>query len=70
MYIWISSNIPKKEIPMAPDEKGRKITVDTGLVGSIWFIGWLFTWAFAKLIGWQILFAIIIWPYYVGLAAH
>jgi hypothetical protein len=55
---------------MAPEDKGRKINVDTGLVGSIWFIGWLFTLAFAKLIWWQALLGIVIWPYFLGLAAH
>jgi hypothetical protein len=40
------------------------------ILGPIWFIGWLFTWAFAGLAGWQILFSLFIWPYYLGLAAR
>ncbi len=37
-----------------------------GLGGIIWFIGWLFTIGYAHLVWWQILLAIIIWPYYLG----
>ncbi len=40
------------------------------LSGSIWFIGWLFTIGFAKLIWWQALLGIIIWPYFLGVAAR
>jgi hypothetical protein len=40
-----------------------------GLVGSIWFIGWLFTWSFAELVWWKIIVSIVIWPYYLGAAA-
>ena len=29
-----------------------------GLVGPLWFIGWLFTLAFAKLVWWQIIFGV------------
>jgi hypothetical protein len=43
------------------------IRVDTG-TGMFWFIGWLFTLAFAKLIWWQAIIALIIWPYYLGMA--
>jgi len=55
---------------MQPENKPSPIQVDTGLIGVIWFIGWLFTIAFAKLIWWQALVGIIIWPYYLGLAAR
>lgn len=40
------------------------------LIGPIWFIGWLFTIAFAKLIWWQALLALVVWPYFLGLAAR
>lgn len=36
----------------------------------IWFIGWLFTIGFAKLVLWQALVGIIIWPYYLGVAVR
>ena len=41
-----------------------------GAGGAIWFIGWLFTIAFAKLVWWQIILGIVIWPYYLGLAVR
>ncbi len=37
------------------------------LAGGFWFAGWLFTLAFAQLIWWKALLAIVIWPYYLGL---
>ena len=40
------------------------------ILGPIWFIGWLFTLSFANLAGWQILFSLVIWPYYLGLAVR
>jgi len=36
------------------------------LVGPIWFIGWLFTIGYANLVWWQIILAIVVWPYYLG----
>jgi hypothetical protein len=36
------------------------------LSGMLWFTGWLFTIAFAKLIWWKALLGLIIWPYYLG----
>jgi hypothetical protein len=41
-----------------------------GLGGTIWFAGWLFTIAFANLVWWKIILAIVIWPYYLGLAVR
>ena len=38
------------------------------IVGTIWFIGWLFTIAFAELVWTKALLAIVIWPYYLGQA--
>jgi hypothetical protein len=35
-------------------------------IGLIWAAGWLFTIGFLKLGFWQGVFAILIWPYYVG----
>jgi hypothetical protein len=34
----------------------------------LWYIGWLFTEAFAKLPLLQTLLALIAWPYYLGAA--
>ena len=38
------------------------------LAGTIWFIGWLFTIGYANLIWWKILLAIVVWPYFLGVA--
>jgi hypothetical protein len=47
----------------------KPIRVDTG-AGIFWFIGWLFTIAFAHQIWWQAILGLIIWPYYLGLAVR
>jgi hypothetical protein len=49
------------------ETRQRPIKVDTG-VGIFWFIGWLFTIAFAKLVWWQAIAAILVWPYLLGVA--
>lgn len=36
--------------------------------GGVWFIGWLFTIGYVGLSFWQGVLAIIIWPYYLGVA--
>jgi hypothetical protein len=41
-----------------------------GLAGTVWFGGWLFTIAFAKLVWWKAMLALIAWPYYLGLVAR
>ena len=43
----------------------RKVEV-AGIMGPIWFMGWLFTIGFLKLTFSQGLLALIIWPYYIG----
>lgn len=47
----------------------QKIHVDTGM-GTIWFIGWLFTIAYVKLSFWSAVLGLIIWPYYLGVAVR
>lgn len=37
------------------------------LIGPVWFIGWLFTIGYAKLIWWQAIIAFVLWPYYLGM---
>jgi hypothetical protein len=44
---------------------GRKVEV-AGIMGPVWFIGWLFSLGFLKLSFFQGLLALIIWPYYIG----
>jgi len=51
------------------ETKSTRIKVDTGS-GVFWFIGWLFTIAFAELVWWQALLGLVIWPYYLGLAVR
>lgn len=56
------------------DEVGEQKTVMkgkmevAGLVGPLWFIGWLFTIGFADLSFWGSVVALVIWPYYLGSA--
>ncbi|MEX0851777.1 MAG: hypothetical protein WD036_00625 [Bauldia sp.] len=37
-------------------------------VGLVWVAGWLFTIGYLKLGFWPGVFAIVIWPYYIGAA--
>ena len=43
-----------------------------GFAGALWFAGWLFTLGLLHLPFWKGLLAIVMWPYYLGvaLAAH
>jgi hypothetical protein len=36
--------------------------------GGLWVVMWLFTLGFLKLAFWQGVLAIILWPYYLGVA--
>jgi hypothetical protein len=45
------------------------VRVDTGF-GIIWFIGWMFTLAFAKLSFGKAILALLIWPYHLGAAVR
>jgi hypothetical protein len=40
------------------------------VIGPLWFWGWLFTIGFAKLIWWQAILALIVWPYFLGVAVR
>jgi hypothetical protein len=56
---------------MESASKSRPIPVNASSgLGVIWVIGWMFTIAFAKLIWWQALLALVVWPYYLGLVAR
>lgn len=35
-------------------------------MGSVWIGGWLFTIGFLHLGFWQGVFAVVVWPYYLG----
>ena len=38
------------------------------LSGGVWISAWLFTIGYAKLAFWQGAFALLIWPYYLGVS--
>jgi hypothetical protein len=42
----------------------------SGLAGTLWAGGWLFTIGFGKLVWWQILLGLVAWPYFLGLAVR
>jgi hypothetical protein len=48
----------------------RKVVHTSSLAGAFWTAGWLFTISFANLIWWKSLLALIIWPYFIGLAVR
>jgi len=61
----------RKENEMVSGTKTSMFEVNAGtLVGPIWFIGWLFTIGFAKLIWWQAILGLVVWPYFLGVAAR
>jgi hypothetical protein len=39
-----------------------------GLVGPLWLIGWLFTIGYLQLHTVKVFYAILLWPYYLGVA--
>ncbi len=54
---------------MSP-ENSRRGAAPSSLAGVVWFIGWLFTIAYANLVWWKIILGIVIWPYYLGVAVR
>ena len=50
------------------ENKPRTIRIENGgWIGTVWFMGWLFTIAYAGLSFLQAVIALIAWPYYLGL---
>jgi len=43
-----------------------KVKVESGMAGTVWFGGWLFTIGFLKLSFFKGVLALLVWPYYVG----
>lgn len=37
-------------------------------VGMLWFAGWLFTIGYLDLAFWKAVWALIVWPYYLGVS--
>ena len=53
------------------ETKPKPVVVRSGgTAGVFWTAGWMFTIAFAKLIWWQALLALVIWPWYLALAVR
>lgn len=50
---------------MGSENETTRIKVDSG-AGTFWVMGWLFTIAFAQLGVAKAIFALILWPYYLG----
>jgi hypothetical protein len=67
-----SEEMPK-EGTLAQDThatKSQKIRIEQhSLTGCLWFAAWLFTVGFLHLSFWKGVFAIVLWPYYIGLHA-
>lgn len=40
----------------------------SGLAGTLWFGGWLFTIGFAKLVWYKALLGLVLWPYFLASA--
>lgn len=38
-------------------------------MGGLWFGGWLFTIGYLHLAFWKAVLAVLLWPYYLGVAA-
>ena len=52
---------------MSEEKQDKQKHVEkVSITGPIWYIGWLFTIAFAKLTFWKAVLALLIWPYYLG----
>ncbi|KPJ61567.1 MAG: hypothetical protein AMJ46_00170 [Latescibacteria bacterium DG_63] len=61
--------IPWKESKMGEEKRVIVSKMEVaGLVGPIWFIGWLFTIGFTHLSFWKAVLALIVWPYFLGSA--
>jgi uncharacterized membrane protein len=59
-----SSNAPD---PILTNMEKIKIEHHT-FSGLLWFVGWLFTIGFVQLSFWKGVLAIVVWPYYLGVA--
>ena len=55
---------------MGTDTRGegmQKIRIEQHtFMGTVWFAGWLFTIGFLHLTFWNGVFALVVWPYFLG----
>jgi hypothetical protein len=55
--------------PKIPGEDMEKIRIEQHtFAGGLWFAGWLFTVGFLHLSFWKGFLALVVWPYYLGVA--
>jgi len=47
-------------------ERKIKVTQQSSLGATLWFIGWLFSIGYLQLGFWQGLLGLVIWPYFLG----
>jgi hypothetical protein len=47
----------------------HRVKYESGF-GVIWMIGWMFTIGFLQLVWWKALLALIVWPWYLGVAVR
>ena len=52
---------------MEHEHKHRGGSAPAAGAGVFWFMGWLFTIAFANLVWWKIILGIVVWPYFLGI---
>jgi hypothetical protein len=55
-------------MPMYVSSMDRIKVIQSGMSGLVRFAGWLFTLGYLKLAFWQGALALVIWPYYIGVA--
>ena len=68
-----TETMPLTHAPSERAERRAKPAAGAGrsqTAGTIWFAGWLFTIGFAKLVWWKALLAVVLWPYFLGIAVH
>jgi len=54
---------------MSDDTKrGSRVIMGSRPEIPVWLVGWLFTIGYLKLTFWKAVFALVIWPYYIGVA--
>ncbi|MFA6341184.1 MAG: hypothetical protein WCX27_03055 [Candidatus Paceibacterota bacterium] len=46
----------------------EKVKIEKGCSGLLWAAGWLFTIGYLHLSFWSGVLAVVIWPYYLGIA--
>jgi hypothetical protein len=55
------------ETAAKPEKNIQKISIDQhSLFGGLWFASWLFTLGFLHLSFWKSVFALVVWPYFIG----